>query len=98
MKETRNFKNGFKYGLHAGMAHGGLLSLTKGKEPYTIKGHKHSDSSSYVEASKAKKIEYPKPDGVLTFDLLTNLTRSGTMHDDNQPIHLKIKLGQEQDN
>jgi len=55
-------------------------------------------SQTYTEASKSKKIEYPKPDGVLTFDLLTNLARSGTMHDDNQPVHLRIKKGQENDN
>lgn len=83
LKKSRNFKNGFKYGLYAGLLQGGLLTLTQGKEPYTLKAHKHSDSNSYIEANLAKKIDYPKPDGVLTFDLLTNLTWSGTMHDDN---------------
>jgi electron-transferring-flavoprotein dehydrogenase len=38
-----------------------------------------------------KPIVYPKHDGVLTFDLLTNLQRSGTNHDHDQPAHLKIK-------
>jgi electron-transferring-flavoprotein dehydrogenase len=42
-----------------------------------------------------KEIEYPKHDGVLSFDLLTNLTRSGTNHDHDQPSHLKIKEGHE---
>jgi electron-transferring-flavoprotein dehydrogenase len=41
--------------------------------------------------SQHKPIEYPKHDGVLTFDLLTNLQRSGTNHDHDQPAHLKIK-------
>lgn len=36
---------------------------------------------------------YPKPDDKLTFDLLTNLTRSGTNHDHDQPSHLRIKEG-----
>lgn len=38
---------------------------------------------------------YPKHDGKITFDLLTNLTRSGTNHDHDQPSHLRIKAGQE---
>jgi len=42
-----------------------------------------------------KKIDYPKHDGKLTFDLLENLQRSGTYHNDDQPAHLKIKKGME---
>lgn len=38
-------------------------------------------------------IEYPKPDGVLTFDLLENLSRTGTNHDHDQPSHLRVKQG-----
>ena len=37
------------------------------------------------------KIDYPKPDGVLSFDLLTNLARSGTAHEADQPAHLKLR-------
>jgi electron-transferring-flavoprotein dehydrogenase len=39
---------------------------------------------------KHKPIEYPKKDGVLTFDILDNLARSGTNHDHDQPSHLKV--------
>lgn len=46
-------------------------------------------------ANVHKEIEYPKHDGKLTFDLLTNLTRSGTNHDHDQPSHLVIKDGLE---
>jgi len=42
-------------------------------------------------ASKYQPIQYPKPDGVLTFDLLTNLQRSGTGHREDQPAHLRLK-------
>ena len=39
-----------------------------------------------------KVIDYPKHDGVLTFDLLTNLTRSGTIHEHDQPSHLRVSI------
>ena len=42
------------------------------------------------EKSKSKKIDYPKPDGVLTFDKLTNVSYTSTYHEENQPCHLKI--------
>ena len=68
--------------------------ITKGKEPWTF-AHKKKDSETTEPKSKYTEIVYPKHDGVLTFDLLTNLTRSGTNHDHDQPSHLKIKSGQE---
>ena len=54
--------------------------ITKGKEPWTF-AHKKKDSETTEPKSKHTEIVYPKHDGVLTFDLLTNLTRSGTNHD-----------------
>ena len=81
LKVSRNFKGGFERGLWFGLAHGGLIShITKGKEPWTFAHRKH-DSETTGEKDQFKEIEYPKPDGKLTFDLLTNLTRSGTNHD-----------------
>ena len=78
---SRNFKSGFEKGLIPGLVHGGITQLiTKGKEPWTF-AHKTRDSETTEPASMHKPIEYPKPDGKLTFDLLTNLTRSGTNHD-----------------
>jgi electron-transferring-flavoprotein dehydrogenase len=43
-------------------------------------------------ASEYKPIDYPKPDGVLSFPLLSNLARSGTNHEHDQPSHLRIKV------
>lgn len=54
-----------------------------------------SDADATKPAEKYREIDYPKPDGKLTFDLLTNLSRSGTNHSHNQPVHLKIKPGME---
>lgn len=41
--------------------------------------------------SDSKPIDYPKPDGVISFDLLTSVSRTGTNHAENQPIHLRIR-------
>ena len=54
--------------------------ITKGREPWTL-AHKKRDSEATEPKAKHSEIKYPKHDGVLTFDLLTNLTRSGTNHD-----------------
>ena len=95
LKASRNFKGGFEKGLWFGMAHGGFIShITKGSEPWTF-AHRKTDSQATGTKDKHQEIEYPKPDGKLTFDLLTNLQRSGTNHDHDQPSHLVIKEGLE---
>lgn len=80
LRESRNFKGGFDYGLWGGLLHGKLITMTKGKEPWTLT-HKLRDCDKTKPKEQFKPIEYPKKDGKLTFDLLTNLTRSGTNHD-----------------
>ena len=95
LHQTRNFKSGFDKGLFHGLAHGAFTQYTtKGREPWTL-AHKKKDAEYTEPKSQHKEIEYPKHDDVLTFDLLTNLTRSGTNHDHDQPSHLRIKEGQE---
>jgi electron-transferring-flavoprotein dehydrogenase len=80
LKESRNFKTGFDKGLWFGLLHGRLITMTKGREPWTLV-HKTKDSDTTEKKDKFKPINYPKKDGVLTFDLLTNLARSGTNHE-----------------
>lgn len=88
---SRNFKGGFDKGLYGGLVHAGITQMfTKGKEPWT-NAHKTKDSETTEPKDKHKEIIYPKPDDKLTFDILTNLTRSGTNHDHDQPSHLVIK-------
>ena len=53
-------------------------------------GYKKDDAESTEKASKYKPIEYPKPDGVLTFDRLTNVSFTATNHGEEQPSHLKL--------
>ena len=51
------------------------------------------DSAKTLPAKSCRELKYPKPDGKLSFDLLTNLQRSGTSHEHDQPAHLKVKAG-----
>ena len=53
--------------------------------------HGRSDAASTEEAVKHKKIKYPKPDGKLSFDRLTNVSFSMTNHEESQPVHLQLK-------
>lgn len=90
MKEVRNCHAAFHWGFLPGMVYTALATfLFKGKEPWTI-SNSDTDAAKTGLASKYKEIEYPKPDGKLSFDLLTNLSFSGTDHNE-QPSHLRIK-------
>lgn len=95
LKQVRNIHPSMKYGgLPFFAAYSGLeLFITKGRVPWTFHNNKE-DWEKTEKASEHKPIEYPKPDGKLTFDLLTNLARSGTNHEGDQPTHLTIKPDQ----
>src|SRR5690606_41240548 len=56
---------------------------------YTLR-HGKPDYATLKKARECQPIEYPKPDGVLTFDKLTNLSFSGTNHEEDQPVHLVL--------
>ena len=64
--------------------------LFRGKLPFTLK-HKHADHQTLLPANKSEKIEYPKPDNVITFDKTSSVYLTGTNHTDNQPVHLHLK-------
>jgi len=90
LKAVRHFRNGFHRNIWWGQAYGAVSLMLKGNHP-VLKQHYTSDSESTGLAVDYKPIDYPKPDGKLTFDLLTNLSRSGTNHTHTQPSHLRIK-------
>jgi electron-transferring-flavoprotein dehydrogenase len=91
--QVRNCHQAFaKWGVGGGLIYTGLAThITKGKEPWTL-DHRVSDADATQKVSEQfAEIDYPAPDGKLTFDLLTNLQRSGTNHAEDQPAHLRIK-------
>jgi len=61
----------------------------RGKEPWTLK-HEGIDSNATKPAANCKELEYPKPDGKLTFDLLSSVALTGTNHEADQPPHLTL--------
>ena len=68
---------------------GGLLNLFKFKLSSTL-AHGKDDAQSTETTDKHKEIEYPRPDGVLSFDRLTNVSFSATNHGEDQPSHLQL--------
>jgi len=91
LNKARNFKQWFKKGRGVGTLMTGIEQwLLKGNMPWTIHRTK-PDYACLQPADQCPKIEYPKPDGVLTFDRLSSVFISNTNHEENQPIHLTLK-------
>ena len=83
-----------KYGPLGGLTLGGFdmwfQTLFQGFSLFGTMKHGKSDAESTEPASQHKPIDYPKPDGVLSFDRLTNVSFSFTNHEESQPAHLKL--------
>ena len=91
LHKARNFKPWMSKGLYLGTAMVGIDQvLFRGKAPWTLQ-HDYADHETLTPKSEAKPIQYPKPDGVLTFDRLTDLSFSNTNHGEDQPPHLTLK-------
>jgi electron-transferring-flavoprotein dehydrogenase len=96
LKEVRNVRPSFNtpLGLFGGVVYAGIDTLfLKGRVPWTFKHH-GTDANSLKPLKDVTPIEYPKPDGIISFDLLDSVSRSGTNHAENQPVHLRLKNGQ----
>ncbi|GJD07949.1 Electron transfer flavoprotein-ubiquinone oxidoreductase, mitochondrial [Galdieria sulphuraria] len=91
LSRERNIRPGFRWGLIGGLTNAAIETyIFHGKSFWTL--HlPHEANESLKPASSSKKIVYPKPDGKLTFDILTSVALSGTNHDHDQPPHLKVK-------
>ncbi|OWZ73153.1 hypothetical protein AYX14_01409 [Cryptococcus neoformans] len=92
LKEVRNLRPSFHnpLGLWGGMAYSGLDSLVlKGRVPWTFR-NSVEDYEATKKASEEKPIDYPQPDGKLSFDILTSVSLTGTNHAENQPVHLRL--------
>ncbi len=94
LKRVRNVKPLWsRYGLVASLLGGGvdMWANTVGLTVFGTLKHGKSDAAATGKAADFKVIDYPKPDGVLSFDRLTNVAYSFTNHDEAQPAHLKLR-------
>ncbi|XP_073147344.1 electron transfer flavoprotein-ubiquinone oxidoreductase, mitochondrial [Henckelia pumila] len=88
---ARNYRPAFEYGLFPGLALSAIEHyVMKGKSPWTLK-HGKPDHEATEEARLWAPIDYPKPDGAVSFDITTSLYRSNTNHDHDQPAHLRVR-------
>lgn len=91
--EVRNMRPSFStaLGIYGGILYSGLEAyILRGRTPWTLKHHS-TDAEATKLASQCKKIEYPKPDGKISFDVLTSVSRTGTNHEEDQPVHLQVE-------
>ena len=88
--QVRNIRPAFKWGLWGGLAYGAIDTfLFRGKAPWTMRHH--DDHSQLGHKNDYPKIDYPKPDGKLSFDRLSSVFLSSTNHEENQRCHLQLK-------
>ena len=91
LDRSRNFKQWMDKGLYVGTLMVGLeQKLLGGKVPWTLR-RKKPDYEKLKPADQCTKINYPKPDGTLTFDKLSSVFLSSTNHAERQPAHLTLK-------
>ncbi|WP_375539996.1 electron transfer flavoprotein-ubiquinone oxidoreductase [Rugamonas brunnea] len=88
---ARNVKPYLNMGLYVGALMTGIDQIVfRGKAPWTLH-HSHADHECLKPATDFAPINYPKPDGKLTFDRLSSVFISNTNHAEDQPIHLTLK-------
>ena len=83
-----------RFGLFGGLILGGLdmwWAHLFGRPLFGTLHHRHADHETLKPAQRARRIDYPRPDGKITFDRLTSVAYSGTFHEEDQPVHLKLK-------
>lgn len=89
LKLVRNIRPGFQKGLWHGLFNAAIETyITRGKSAKTL--DHHHDHQQLEAAKNFTKINYPKPDGIVSFDRLSSVFLSGTSHEENQPVHLKL--------
>jgi len=91
LHRARNFKPWMSKGLYMGSLMFGIdQTLFRGRAPWTLH-HRHADNETLKKKTEARPIQYPKPDGVITFDRLSSVFISNTNHNEDQPVHLTLK-------
>jgi len=95
LEKVRNVKPLWsKLGLYGGLAAGGFDMWTNelfGLSLFGTLNHGKADHETLVEARNASRIDYPRPDNVISFDRLTNVAFSATNHEEDEPVHLRLK-------
>jgi electron-transferring-flavoprotein dehydrogenase len=90
LRRVRNIRPSFRWGLWPGLAYSALDTyLLRGRAPWTL--HHHPDHLQLAPASSSRRIEYPRPDGKITFDRLSSVFISNTNHEEDQPSHLRLR-------
>ncbi|HVB15751.1 MAG TPA: electron transfer flavoprotein-ubiquinone oxidoreductase [Stellaceae bacterium] len=88
--QVRNIRPSFRLGLWGGLLYSALDTyLLRGHAPWTF--HQHPDHTQLIPASQVAPIEYPRPDGKISFDRLSSVFISNTNHEEDQPPHLKLR-------
>ena len=91
LHRARNFKPYLDRGLVVGAVLWGIDQMVfRGKAPWTLH-RKQPDHAKLKPAAESAPIDYPKPDGQITFDKLSSVYLSNTNHEENQPAHLTLK-------
>jgi len=87
---VRNIRPAFRWGLWPALVYSAIDSyLLRGRAPWTF--HHEPDHKSLHKSHDCKPINYPNPDGKISFDRLSSVYLSNTNHEENQPVHLKLR-------
>ncbi len=88
---VRNIRPSFHWGMWGGIAYSALDTFVfRGRAPWTLHHHR-ADHETLRPARECKPIEYPKPDGRISFDKLSSVFLSATNHEEDQPVHLTLR-------
>jgi electron-transferring-flavoprotein dehydrogenase len=91
LHHARNFKPWMSKGLYTGSLMFGIdQTVLGGRAPWTLH-HRHADHETLKQKTEVQLIDYPKPDGVISFDRLSSVFISNTNHSEDQPCHLTLK-------
>lgn len=92
LREVRNMRPSFHspLGIYGGILYSGIEAyLLRGRVPWTLR-HRMADHAATRPADQCPPIPYDKPDGKISFDILTSVSRTGTNHGEDQPVHLQV--------
>ncbi|GBQ35437.1 electron transfer flavoprotein-ubiquinone oxidoreductase [Komagataeibacter saccharivorans NRIC 0614] len=92
LRAVRNIRPAFaKFGMKGGALYSGIdAMLLRGRAPWTLHT-RHGDNETLEPAAVSPQIQYPRPDGKITFDRLSSVFLSATNHEEDQPVHLKVR-------